>query len=483
MLNLQTMNKKRNLIIAGGVVGVLLVSYLLFGRSSTSEVSAILGEVKRGQFRIEIETTGELEAKNSVKIQGPSTLRNFRINNVTIQSIVDEGTRVKKGDWVASLDPSEFRGRFDDKRLELDGEQSEFNVLKLDTLLALREARDQLINLKYAVEEQQIVLEQSKFEPPATIKQAEIDLNKAKRQYEQALENYKIKQRQNIEKTKEQYSDLRKVQNEYNLMNELSKAFQIQAPEDGMVIYTKGWDGKPVKAGSQVNLWDPTVATLPDLSRMISKTYVNEVDVRTVRSGQKVEIGLDAYPDKKLSGTVTRVANVGEQLANSDAKVFQVDVEIKGSDESLRPAMTTSNKIIASVVDDALYVSLESLHSFADSVTYVFKKVGASTTKHEVMIGDTNANDAIILAGLNEGDVVYLSVPPGMDGEDIVLIPEMNGKRKKPEAVTPNDPEELLTPGDDQVIGGGGQRGGQEGGRGGRQGQGGGGRSRDRQLQ
>jgi HlyD family secretion protein len=477
MLNPQNNNKKRNSIIAGSAVVVLLLAYLMFGRSSASKEASILGDVKRGQFRIEIETTGELEAKNSVKIQGPSTLRNFRINNVTIQSIVDEGTRVKKGDWVASLDPSEFRGRFDDKRLELEGEQSEFNVLKLDTLLLLREARDNLINLKYAVEEKKIVLDQSKFEPPATIKQAEIDFKKAERAYEQALENYKIKQRQNVEKTRDHYADLRKVQNEYNMMDELSKAFQIQAPEDGMVIYMKGWDGKPVKAGSQVNLWDPTVATLPDLSRMISKTYVNEVDVRTVRPGQKVEIGLDAYPDKKLSGVVTRVANVGEQLANSDAKVFQVDVEIKGSDESLRPAMTTSNKIIASVVEDALYISLESLHSFADSVTYVFKKEGGRTTKQEVMIGETNANDAIILAGLSEGEVVYLSVPPGMDADDIGLIPEMNGKRKKPEAVTPNDPEEMMAPGDDQVIGGKGQREGQ----GGRQGQGGA-RSRDRQL-
>ena len=183
IMKVNIINRKRNIIIAGGTILVLLLSYWIFGRSTDSEASVILGEVKRGQFRIEIETTGELEAKNSVKIQGPTTLRNFRINNVTIQSIVDEGTRVKKGDWVASLDPSEFRGRFDDKRLELEGEQSEFNVLKLDTLLLLREARDQLINLKYAVEEQKIVLEQSKFEPPATIKQAEIDYEKAKRQY------------------------------------------------------------------------------------------------------------------------------------------------------------------------------------------------------------------------------------------------------------------------------------------------------------
>ena len=49
---------------------------------------------------------------------------------------------------------------------------------QLDTTLQLRETRDKLINLKYAVEEKKIILEQSKFEPPATIKQAEINLRK-----------------------------------------------------------------------------------------------------------------------------------------------------------------------------------------------------------------------------------------------------------------------------------------------------------------
>ncbi len=61
-------------------------------------------------------------------------------------------------------------------------------------------------------------------------------------------------------------------------------------------------DGKPRKAGLADKHVELTVATLPDLSKMISKTYVNEVDVRKVKSGQKVDVGLDAYPDKRLSG-------------------------------------------------------------------------------------------------------------------------------------------------------------------------------------
>lgn len=419
---------------------MLLISYFLVKGNKNSEAASIMATVKQGQFRIDIETTGELEAKNSVKILGPQSLRNFQIWQVTIQNIINEGTVVKKGDWVATLDRSEFQNKFTAKQIELDKANSKFNQTQLDTTLQLRQSRDELINLKYAVEETAIVLEQSKFEPPATIKQAEINMDKAKRAYQQAVENYKIKKNQNIEKMREVYAELRKVQSEFEGMTKVLESFNVMAPEDGMVIYEKGWDGKPIKAGSQIQMWEPTVATLPDLTTMMSKTYVNEVDVRKVKVGQPVEVGLDAYPDKKLTGSVIRVANVGEQRPNSDAKVFEVAVEINGTDATLRPSMTTSNKIIASVIDSVLYVPLESLHSQFDSITYVFKKDGLKTVKQEVIVGDTNANDAVILGGLEKNDRIFLSIPSKLEEQKIELLPQLNGKRGK------KDKEEAVTP-------------------------------------
>jgi HlyD family secretion protein len=166
---------------------------------------------------------------------------------------------------------------------------------------------------------------------------------------------------------------------------------------------------------------------------MLSKTYVNEVDVRKVKAGQQVEIGLDAYPDKQLSGKVMRVANVGEQRPNSDAKVFLVDIEIDGTDPTLRPAMTTSNKVIAKVLDSVSFVPLEGLHSLADTIIYVYKKDGLNTVKQEVSVGETNTNEAVILLGLNLGDRIYLSIPPGMEDAEVKMLPQLNGKRKKEE--------------------------------------------------
>jgi multidrug efflux pump subunit AcrA (membrane-fusion protein) len=421
---------KRNYLIAGAVFLTLFIGYFLVSGSKESESADIMAVVKKGQFRVEIETTGELEAKNSVKIMGPQQLRNFQIWQVTIQSIVDEGTVVKKGDWIATLDRSEFQKKYVDKQIELEKANSKFVQTQLDTTLILRQARDELINLKYSTDEKQIILEQSQFEPPATIKQAEINLDKAKRAFDQAVENYKIKKNQNVEKMREVSAELRKVTGDFANMTTVLESFNVMAPDAGMVIYQKGWDGKPIKAGSQIQMWEPTVATLPDLTKMVSKTFVNEVDVRKVKSGQRVDVGLDAYPDKKLTGTVVQVANVGEQRPNSDAKVFEVRVEIDGTDSTLRPSMTTSNKIIASVSEGAIYLPLECLHSQADSITFVYKRVGITASKQEVLVGETNANDAIILSGLDPDDRVFLSVPGGLEDLEVTLIPELNGTRQ-----------------------------------------------------
>src|SRR5687767_11581047 len=117
---------KKNLIIGAGVVVVLLIAFFIVKGNKSSEVADIFATVRRGPFKVEIETTGELEAKNSVKILGPSQLRDFRIWQVTIQDIVPEGTVVKKGDWVATLDRSEFQNRFNEKQIELEKANSKY---------------------------------------------------------------------------------------------------------------------------------------------------------------------------------------------------------------------------------------------------------------------------------------------------------------------------------------------------------------------
>jgi multidrug efflux pump subunit AcrA (membrane-fusion protein) len=138
---------------------------------------------------------------------------------------------------------------------------------------------------------------------------------------------------------------------------------------------------------------------------------VNEVDIRKIKKGQKVNISLDAYPEKKLTGFVDAVANVGEQNPRSDAKVFEVNILINEKDTSLRPAMTTGNHILADKLKDVLFIPLECLHAQGDSLSFVFKKNGLSITKTPIKIGATNEDFVVVLSGLLEGEEVLLATP------------------------------------------------------------------------
>ncbi len=416
----------------GGAAIVLIVVFFIATRSTGGSTSDIIVPVNQGDFVVEVVVSGELEAKRSTKILGPQRLRNYRIYQVNIQKIIPEGTYVKKGEFVASLDPSELTTKVAEAQAAFDEEESEYVATKLDTALTMREARDELINLEYAVEEKVLVLEQSQYEPPAKVKQAEIEVAKAQRAFTQAKENYEIKRQQNVAKMNGASAEFRQKKAWLDGILELQNDFTVLAPEDGMLIYHKDWGGRPVKEGSQISTWEPIVAQLPDLSEMNSTTYVNEVDIRRVQKGQRVFLGLDAFPDKQLTGVVTEVANVGEQRPNSDSKVFKVVVELDAVDETLRPGMTTSNKIITNSLADAISVPLECLHNFADSITYVYKRSGLGYVKQEVLVGETNADAAQIISGLDASDRLYLSMPSSDDG-DIELLKELEGLRNTEE--------------------------------------------------
>ncbi len=440
--------KKKKYIYWG--VGFLLVFVFWFAFGSESnEAPIIYASPQQGTFKIDVTTTGELRAKNSTSIRGPEGIREFRIFNVPIQRLIPEGTVVEKGDFVAELDRSEITSSLQDAQLELEEAESQYESAQLDSTLNLSQARDNLINLEYAVEEAKIAVQQSKYESPAVQRQVEIDYERTERELEQARKNYKTQVRQAEVNLREIEADLKQERREVARIQEIMSKFTIFAPENGMVIYKRNRDGSKVTEGSSISAWDPTVAELPDFSVMNSITYVNEVDIQNVRIGQQVDIGLDAMPEKQLAGVVTDVANIGEQRPNSDSKVFQVMIELNRADTTLRPAMTTSNTIHVHSVENALYVPLETIHT-VDSLNFVFKRDGLNMSMQQVVLGLMNDNDVIIHEGVSPDDQLYLSTPPDTAGIQKTYLAEEVLKKyqddesqedilEEPEQVAPED--------------------------------------------
>jgi HlyD family secretion protein len=425
------MNQKKYFYIIAGVIILAIILYFIFSKNDKDQNIAY--KVKKGTFPIEVTTTGELIAKSSEKIYGPQALRQIQIYQVKIQDIIPDGTVVDSGQYVASLDRTEISNKIKDEETNLEKFETQCTKTRLDTSLELRSARDELINLKYSLEEKRITLEQSKYEPPATIRQVEIDLERAERGLDQAEKNYKLRLQKAVANMQEVTASYTQAQRKLEQLMDVLKQFNVTAPKAGMVIYRRNWDGNKQGTGSTLNAWDNIVAELPDLTEMISKTYVNEIDISKIKTGQKVRIGIDAFPEKNFTGKVTEVANIGEQMQNSNAKVYEVKILVNEFDSILRPAMTTKNTIVTAVIDNVLFVPIEAVFN-NDSVTYVFRKDGGSIVRQQVIVGQSNENEIIILSGLSEDDEIFLVQPEKSDDLKLITLSkeEIEKYKQKP---------------------------------------------------
>lgn len=427
-------------ILVTGIVVIAIAALVVFNRMTSKKGNSdSYVDVKKGLFEITVTNSGELIAERSIDIKGPEIGMGGNMGgnrggqgrgmdmhamDLKIQDIVPEGTIVKEGDYIAQLDRSAYSNTLKDELERLKTYQATVDMKILDTAVVLTNQRDDIKNQRYIVEEAEITRLQSKYEPPATIRQAEIALDKAIRTLNQKIKGYSLIVAQNLADLNHQKMHLTRQIRLVNDLEEFLVNFTITAPASGMVIYKKDRNGNKRKAGSNVNPFDRVIATLPDLSSMISKVYVNEIDISKVLPGQKVNIDVDAFPQKSYTGMVSAIANIGEQLPNSDSKMFEVQIKIDGSDPSLRPTMTTGNKIIIKTYNDAIYIPAECVQTGQDSIPYVY---GKNKTRAIVVLGESNDKNVIVERGLEPGRIIYLNLPENpenfkIQGEDLISV-------------------------------------------------------------
>jgi HlyD family secretion protein len=433
---------KRTLIITGIVVVTSFILLFVFNTLTTKkDKDSLFAEVQKGDFEIALSITGELVAEKSIEIQGPefSQRRDIRSTNIRIQDLVPEGTIVKQGDYIATLDRTELNNNLKDEKERLETFKTNLEMKILDTAVVLNGLRDEIKNQESRVEEAAMTFRNSKYEPPTTIRQAEIELDKAQRILEQRRRGYTRR----LAQCKTDIYNLKywtsRISKRVTDLEEVLAGFTITAPAPGMVVYKKEWRGNKRKVGSFINPFDRVVALLPDLSSLVSKTYVSEIDVTKVKAGQSVKITIDAFPGKSFTGVISSVANIGEQLPNSDDKVFEVLTRIDGNDPLLRPSMTTGNRIMIKKIPDAVFIPTECVQTGTDKISYVYTKNG---TKQVVLLGDSNDKNIVVEKGLKPGTLVYLTNPENPEkfkllGEDLIpvirerrdLLREANGDR------------------------------------------------------
>ncbi len=429
---------KKRIIVFSIAIAVITGAFFLLSGSKES-VSYISVTALKGPFEVLVYTTGQLEAENSDNILAPEELggRNVRIYEIKITDLIDEGTQVEKGDYVGSLDHKAVEEVLATAQLELEQALNEFEDAKMDSNLNLSNSRDQIVNAREQVEQMQIILEESIFESPAVIRKAEMDLEKAKRTQEQEIKGYALRQQQAATRVNRSQVNLNQREARVRELEVAYRSLNIYAPRTGMLIYAKDRYGQKIRIGATVSRWMPIIATLPDLSQMISVTYVNEIDISKVGPGQKVTLGIDAFPEKELQGEVLTVANIGQPLPRSDAKVFEVRIRVFGSDSELRPAMTTSNIIQTGSFSEEIFIPTDAIFQ-DDSIRFVFLQQNNAITRQIIDAGEENENYTIIRKGLNEGDQVLVNRPENDDDLPLAGLEILEEIRKREEELLKN---------------------------------------------
>lgn len=192
----------------------------------------------------------------------------------------------------------------------------------------------------------------------------------------------------------------------------------IRAPIPGIAVLPEAFRGdekrKP-RVGDIVWQNQPLVY-LPDISEMVVKTRIREIDLHKVNIGKKAMVFVDAYPGLRLLGEVQSVGVLAESRVESQTadKYFQIIVVVREKDQRLRPGMTARVEIECAKIENALSIPVHAVFDY-EGRKYCYVDKQSSYEKRKISVGAQSESWAQVLEGLKEGERVALSQPPSSE--------------------------------------------------------------------
>jgi RND family efflux transporter MFP subunit len=370
--------------------------------------------VATGTFIIDLNETGRLRAENSVTVSSP-TIR----TSLQIIEIIPEGTVVKNGDIIIRFDQTELQSIIDDHSAELDIARSNLtrSLASMESQMSSMESSVENSRASYRLSE--LSLDQMKFEADARIEQGKLQLKQAEISLKQSEQQLEAQKKINLEDVRSLELKIKQAEIELEKSYIDLEKLTVKAPSSGLVVYKEIWKGgsmDKIKVGDTP--WrGQALIDLPDLSVMLVETSVGEINISKVKTGQKVEIKLDAYPDPVFHGEIIDVAVLASTNEGvSEARVFDLEIRIKESDELLRPGMSATARIIVNEIPEKMWVPIEAIFD-KEGNKIVWAASGGGFKQQEVKLGERNDNFVIIDSGIESDDVVALVDPNVAENE------------------------------------------------------------------
>jgi HlyD family secretion protein len=297
---------------------------------------------------------------------------------------------------------------------------------------------------------------QSLAETKNALSAAEIRYQQAKKNYEQDHSLFVaglLATKQNRDSESEYLSakqEYEKTQEKYNLVEksgipigQSAAKFQgsnVVAPMDGVVLTKNVEIGESITSGVSSFNAGTVLFTVADVSKMIVKAGVNEVDIGKIHVGMPVKVSLDAYPKTFFAGRIDRIAPAVR--LDDKVRVFDVEVRLDAQGRELRSGMTANIEVVGEKKNKVLSVPVESVFQRDEGeIVFVKKKLDPNAVATKAVKKDGQAQDKdawkkffekrVVVSGLSDNSRV--EILKGLKAGDEVALedPTLPADKKK----------------------------------------------------
>jgi HlyD family secretion protein len=318
-------NRKNIFIIIGVVLlGAAVVGANLYFKKDKG-VTVQTEAIKSRDLDAVVSASGKIQAERTVNVSSDTVGR-------VVNLAVNEGDRVKKGQFLLQIDPKTLRSRVDNGAASLKAAEGSLEQMQqsIETARAQLELARQNLKRQQELWGQQLSTREALDKAVNDVKVAESSLSEREKTAN-AQSSRIAQERANLDSA--QY-DLSKV--------------RIESPIDGIVTARTLQEGEMVMIGTMNNA-GTVLMTLADMSTIQAEIEVDETNIPNVQIGQKAKISIDAIPDKSFKGHVTEIDNSPIQTATASAGTqatnFKVKVVLDEGVPNVRPGFTCTADI------------------------------------------------------------------------------------------------------------------------------------------
>lgn len=466
-----------------GVGGYFGYQRYVAQQSTINVDDLIVTEVTKSAFDHTVVEQGEIESSSNTEILCEIETRGG--SGTSILWVIDEGSRVRKGDKLVELDSSNLEVELKENRIKLL--TAEANVATASALVEQAKISreeylegvfkndEKTIQSEIAVAEQELRKAQlaigstERLVAKGLVKSLQLEADKfalanARNQLESAEARLKVLQNLTRRKMLVQFdsdidaaeatlsaarSELLEEQQELAEVEQQIEKCVMYAPTDGVVVHANKYSSRGgnaefvVEAGAQVRERQSLIE-LPDPTKMQVKCKVNESRITLLRKGMPAKIRLDALPDVTLKGRVTKVNRYAEPGSwySSSVKEYATTIEIIDPPEVIRTGMTAAVEIFIEQLPDATQVPIQALYEHGGEMFSLVRTGPMSFETREVEIGATNDTMVNIVSGLEPGDKTVLNLREHLNLMDLPeIIAEDNSGMRDLRQITPTEAE------------------------------------------